>query len=37
MTYKEHTIIYKCGFYWALGICFKTLKAAKKAIDKQTM
>jgi hypothetical protein len=33
MTYKQHLIIYKCGFYWALGKCFKTLKVAKKAID----
>ncbi len=37
MTYKQHCIIYKCGFYWTLGKCFKTLIAAKKAIDKMEL
>ncbi len=31
--YKEHRITYVCGFYWTLGVPFKTLKAAKKEID----
>jgi hypothetical protein len=34
MKYKGHLITYKCGMYWALGTCFKTLPAAKKQIDK---
>lgn len=33
MTYKGHTIIYKCGVYFALGVVFKTIAAAKKKID----
>lgn len=31
--YKGHSISYTCGFYWALGAPFKTLKTAKKEID----
>lgn len=33
-TYKDHPITFVCGHYATLGIFFKTLKAAKKAIDK---
>ena len=32
IEYMEHLITKKCGFYWALGRPFKTLKQAKKAI-----
>jgi len=32
--YKGHTIIYKHGFYFVLGVIRKTLKAAKLLIDK---
>ena len=34
MKYKGHLVTHKCGFYWALGTCFKTLTAAKKEINK---
>ncbi len=33
--YKEHLITYQCGFYFALGKCFKTLKQAKNEIEKE--
>lgn len=33
MKYKGHTIIYKHGVYFVLGVIRKTLKAAKKLID----
>lgn len=33
--YKGHAITFKCGFYGALGKLFKTVTAAKKAIDKE--
>ena len=32
MTYLGITIVKKCGYYWALGKCFKTLAQVKTAI-----
>ena len=32
--YKGHAISFKCALYWTLGQTFKTIAAAKKAIDK---
>lgn len=35
-NYRGHLITYTAGFYWALTIPFKSLKAAKRYIDDNT-
>jgi len=35
IIYRGYTIVFTCGWYWALGVPFQTIAKAKKEIDYQ--